>query len=178
MNETQARREYELIYVLRPQAGRAGSEKISTRVSELIKSGDGRLTQVENWGRRRLAFQVNKQNFGVYYYLKYLGTGALVSELERNLRLSDDVMKFQTVKVSDVSESADVKPEDIEFEHHEAMEDEPIESKAAGLGLDESRHRDGGRSERMADGDDDGADEGDGADASESDGSDEEGEES
>lgn len=135
MNEAQARREYELIYVLRPQTTRAESEKVANRVGDVIKGNDGTLTCVENWGRRRLAFSVRKQRFGVYYYLRYLGGGVLVAELERAMRLSDDVMKFQTVKVSDDGAPREVPAEELQFEHVEP--DLTIEepSIAEGLGL-------------------------------------------
>src|SRR6187399_1598602 len=99
-------REYETIYVLRPDAGREASESISTRVQDVISKQRGALTRVENWGYRKLAYPVKKHGRGVYVYLKYLGDGELVSELERNLRLQDAVLKFQTVRLEDVKSGA------------------------------------------------------------------------
>lgn len=141
MAETQtitSARQYETIYVLRPDAGREASEKISSRVMDVISKQQGSLTRVENWGFRKLAYTVSKHNRGVYVYLQYAGDGALVTELERNLRLQDAVLKFQTVKVADEAAQAPAKPEDIEFEHVEAPpDDEPEESFARTLGLEE-----------------------------------------
>jgi small subunit ribosomal protein S6 len=76
----------------------------------------------------------------VYVYLKYVGDGALVSELERNLRLQDAVLKFQTVKISDAAQAVAAKPDEIEFEHLDVVEDtEPEDSVAKTLGLEGGR---------------------------------------
>jgi small subunit ribosomal protein S6 len=133
-------REYETIYVLRPDAGREASESIGTRVLDVISKQHGSLTRVENWGYRKLAYPVRKHARGVYVYLKYVGDGALVSELERNLRLQDAVLKFQTVKIGAAAATDAPKPEDIEFEHLDVVEDaEPEESLAKTLGLEDVR---------------------------------------
>lgn len=130
-------REYETIYVLKPDAGKATSESIGARVLDVISKQHGALTRVENWGYRKLAYPVRKHARGVYVYLKYVGDGALVSELERNLRLQDAVLKFQTVKISDAAALASAKPDEIEFEHLDVVEDiEPEDSVAKTLGLE------------------------------------------
>lgn len=133
-------REYETIYVLRPDAGREASESIGSRVLDVISKQNGSLTRVENWGYRKLAYPVRKHGRGVYVYLKYVGDGALVTELERNLRLQDAVLKFQTVKVGKGVSTEAPKPEDIEFEHLDVIEDaEPEDSLAKTLGLEDVR---------------------------------------
>lgn len=141
MAETQtlnSARQYETIYVLRPDAGRDASQKISERVVDVISKQRGALTKVENWGYRKLAYAVSKHSRGVYVFLQYAGDGALVTELERNLRLQDAVLKFQTVKVSNEAALPTAQPEDVAFEHVEAMdEDEDEESLARTLGLEE-----------------------------------------
>jgi len=121
MTETQTvsrARGYETIYIMRPDVAKEAAEKVASRVNEVVDREGGRLTQVETWGRRALAYPVGKLRRGVYVYLKYLGGGALVSELERNLRMLDDVIKYQTVLVEpevDVAAVA-VDPELVKFE--------------------------------------------------------------
>lgn len=155
MPETQTRRrEYETIYVLRPTASREASMDIEKRVNEILGRHGSSLTQVENWGRRRLAYQVQKHHRGIYIYLKYQGAGQVVSELERTLRLADDVMKFQTVKLSDIASGE--ASEAVEFEHFDGanIPEEEDESLAKQLGL-EGRggpRRDDGRDEDSNDG--------------------------
>lgn len=133
-------REYETIYVLRPDVTRDNAERIATRVEEVVARESGKLTQVETWGRRQLAYEVQRHKRGVYVYLKYLGGGALVNELERNLRMQDDVLKFQTVALRrDVDLGAiEVVPENVKFEAIEPVaegEEEDHLSRERSLGL-------------------------------------------
>ena len=138
-------REYETIYILKPDIDADSAEKIGTRLAEVVTRESGRLTKVESWGRRRLAYDIGKQRRGVYMYLKYLGGGKVVSEIERNLRLSDGVIKYQTVLVrSDVEAAAlTVADEDVKFERLELppAEDDRDESRERQLGLIEPERR-------------------------------------
>jgi len=134
-------REYETIYVLRQDVDPDGADKVAGRVAEVVARENGKLVKVETWGRRKLAYVVAKQRRGVYYYLKYLGGGAVVSELERNLRMLDTVVKFQTVLLRDEVEveTVAVDPEEVKFTRIEAMpEDEKEESRERMLGLIEA----------------------------------------
>jgi small subunit ribosomal protein S6 len=131
-------REYETIYVLRPDVDPDGADRVATRVAEVVERESGRLVKVESWGRRKLAYTVAKQRRGVYYYLKYLGQGGLVSELERNLRMLDTVLKFQTVLLrEDIEpESVVIDPEEIKFVPLEPpTEEDKEESREKALGL-------------------------------------------
>lgn len=111
-------REYETIYILRPDTSKEAQERVAARMSEVLTRENGRLTSIENWGRRALAYPVAKQKRGVYVYLRYLGAGGLVSELERNLRVLDEVVKFQTLQLRNEVDLATVSvaPEDLKFE--------------------------------------------------------------
>lgn len=135
-------REYETIYILRPDVDAETAEKIGNRVQEVVDREKGKLTKVELWGRRRLAYDIAKQKRGVYVYLKYLGGGNVVAEIERNLRLSDSVIKFQTVFVRNDVETGTVEiaNEDVKFERLELppLEDEKDDSRERQLGLIES----------------------------------------
>ena len=141
-------REYETIYILKPDVARDAQEKIASRLNEVLSRENGKLTLIENWGRRPLAYPIGKARRGVYVYLKYLGGGALVSEIERNLRMLDDVIKYQTVLMNpDVDAgSVTVNEEDVKFEAVEPpAEEEPEESLERRLGLIEGerpRHDD------------------------------------
>jgi small subunit ribosomal protein S6 len=134
-------REYETIYVLRQDVDPDGADKVAGRVAEVVARENGKLVKVETWGRRKLAYTVAKQKRGVYYYLKYLGGGAVVSELERNLRMLDTVVKFQTVLLRDDVEvdTVAIDPEEVKFTRIELMpEEEKEESRERALGLVEA----------------------------------------
>jgi small subunit ribosomal protein S6 len=94
-------REYETIYILRPDVDKETADILTSRLADSVKSEKGRLTQVELWGRRRLAYEIRGLRRGVYVYFKYLGRGNVVSELERQLRLADSVIRYQTILVRD-----------------------------------------------------------------------------
>jgi small subunit ribosomal protein S6 len=136
-------REYETIFILRSEVTKESSETISTRLIDVVGREGGKLTRIESWGRRRLAYPVGKQKRGVYMYLKYIGRGGLVSEVERNLRLLDDVIKYQTVKLDDevTRDAVVVAAEDVKFEYVEPPPDAEEDSRARELGLEE-RDRD------------------------------------
>jgi small subunit ribosomal protein S6 len=151
-------REYETIYVLRPDVTRESQERIANRVGEAVTRENGKLTTLENWGRRQLAYTVKKFRRGVYVYVRYVGGGPLVSEIERNLRMLDDVLKYQTVQVAiDIDqESVEVKPENVTFEAvepaTEAELEEPIERR---LGLEQPVERERPQRSESEDGEED-----------------------
>jgi small subunit ribosomal protein S6 len=110
-------REYETIYILRPNAGEEAADKVAGRVVEVCGKLKGKLVEVDVWGRRRLAYKIKGHGRGVFYYLRYLGYPGLVQEIERNLRMLDGVLKFQSVKLKDEIDPAtvEVDPEAIKF---------------------------------------------------------------
>jgi small subunit ribosomal protein S6 len=137
---TQALRnkEYETIYVLKSDVDADTAEKIQGRVSEVVTRESGKLVKVEAWGRRKLAYPVGKQKKGVYVYVKFVGRGGLVQELERNLRLSDAVIKWQTVLTKEhvELEAVTVDPEEVKYARLELPpEAEEQESRERALGL-------------------------------------------
>lgn len=134
-------KEYETIYILRADIDSDSAEKIAHRVTEVIDREKGKLVKVENWGRRRLAFEIKKQKRGVYTFVKFLGRDAIVAELERNLRMLDTVIRFQTVKTADNVKLADIQvdPEELKFAPLEAQsEDDKDDSREKQLGFIDS----------------------------------------
>jgi small subunit ribosomal protein S6 len=131
-------KEYETIYVLRSDVDAETAERVQGRVSDALDREKGKLVKVESWGRRKLAYPIGKQRKGVYVYLKYVGGGGLVAEVERNLKLQDAVVKFMTVQTADAVDigSLQVDPEETKLGKIElAPEDEKEESREKQLGL-------------------------------------------
>jgi small subunit ribosomal protein S6 len=129
---------YETIYILRSDVDADTAEKVQSRVAEVVAREAGKLVKVEAWGRRKLAYAVGKQKKGVYVYVKYVGRGGLVAELERNLKLADSVIKFQTVLTDEVVQldAVTVDPEEVKMQRLElAPEAEETESRERALGL-------------------------------------------
>ncbi len=132
-------REYETIYILRPDVSNDAAEKIVERAKDVIGRLDGTLTKLDNWGKRRLAYPIHKNTRGIFVYLKYVGFNDLVAELERNLRLLDEVVRFQTVLLDEDIDPASVSvdPEEVQYLHveeEEQAEDVELE-RARSLGM-------------------------------------------
>lgn len=94
-------REYETIYILRPDANETTISEVNKKVRGVIEGNGGQLLKVENWGKRRLAFEVQKHLKGTYLFWHYLGKSGLVDEVERNLKIADSVIRFYTVKIAE-----------------------------------------------------------------------------
>ena len=131
-------REYETIYILRSDVDAEAAQRVQARVADALEREHGKLVKVEAWGRRRLAYPLGKQRRGVYVYLKYVGGGGLVAEVERNLKLQDAVIKFMTVQSADDVDLSllQIDPEETTLGKLELPpEEEKEESREKQLGL-------------------------------------------
>lgn len=130
--------EYETIYILRPNVDAADAEKVFARAQEVFGKVDGKLLLVENWGKRKLAYLIKNFSRGIFVYLKYAGYDGAVAELERNLRLLEPVMRYQTVLLQrgvDI-DAYNVEAEAVAFAAvEETEEEEEEETLEARLGL-------------------------------------------
>jgi small subunit ribosomal protein S6 len=93
--------EYETTLLVRPDVAGDAIEATLDRVREAIRSRGGKLIAINHWGKKKLAYPIAKHTRGVYVHTQYLGQGDLVAEVERNLRISDTVLRFLTVRVAD-----------------------------------------------------------------------------
>jgi small subunit ribosomal protein S6 len=100
-DEPGTQREFETIFILRPDTNQDGIQLVNTRIRGVIDQMGGRLVKLDNWGKRKLAYEVKKQLKGIYLYWQYLGTAGVVEEIERNLRMLDSVIRYYTVKIDE-----------------------------------------------------------------------------
>lgn len=94
-------REYETVTILRPDTGKPQIMTLIERVQGVVAERGGGLVKIDSWGMRVLAYPVAHQRKGIYLYWRFLGGSDMVAEIERNLRLSDRVMRFYTIRVDD-----------------------------------------------------------------------------
>src|SRR5262245_43843511 len=106
-------REYETIYILRPNTPNEGVAEVNTRIKGVIEGMGGKVIKVDNWGKRRLAYEVAKERKGIYLYWLYLAQPGVVEETERNLRMLDSVIRYLTVKV-DENIDVSARPSEID----------------------------------------------------------------
>jgi len=88
---------YETLFVVHPEKGLRMKEFVE-RFKKVIEGQDGTLSQVDEWGVRDLAYKIDKQGRGYYTLLRYRATGRAVEELERNLKLTDGILRYLTVR--------------------------------------------------------------------------------
>lgn len=91
--------EYETTYVARPDLGEDVLTRLAEKLAGAVANGGGTVLVSEDWGKRKLAFPVKRQQRGHYLYLDYVGPSGLVAELERILRLEDVLLRFMTVRI-------------------------------------------------------------------------------
>jgi len=86
-------REYETIYILRPNTPNEGVAEVNTKVKAVIEGQGGKILKVDNWGKRRLAYTIRKQRDGHYVLMNVSLPNKATAELERNLRFLEPVMR-------------------------------------------------------------------------------------
>src|SRR5260370_3995 len=94
-------RTYEIMFIVRPDVEEAELDKLIEGFSANVTSGGGEVKSVEKMGRRRLAYTVRKFNDGFYVLLNVAAAGSLIAEIERRLRVSEQVIKFITVRMDE-----------------------------------------------------------------------------
>jgi small subunit ribosomal protein S6 len=119
-------REYETIYILRPNVDSDEAAKVADRVQDVMTRLGAKITKVDTWGKRKLAYPIKRFGRGVFVYVRYVGMNDVVAELERNLRILEPVIRFQTIVNRDFVELGDVASdaEETKFERIEVAADE------------------------------------------------------
>ena len=104
-------RRYETIIIADPDLSAEQRDPILQRVSDVVKEGDGSLALTDEWGARKLAYEIKKKNRGYYIRFDFCGTGAVVSEMERFFRIDDRVLKYMTVLLDKDADIEKIKEE-------------------------------------------------------------------
>ena len=99
--EVEMNRTYEIMFIVRPDVEEAELDKLIETFSGHVTTGGGTVKSVEKMGRRRLAYTVKKFNDGFYVLLIVEAPASLISEIERRLRVSEQVIKFITVRTDE-----------------------------------------------------------------------------
>ncbi len=88
---------YESVIIINPNLEEESVKNLIKKFSDLINT-DGTVASVEEMGKRKLAYEIKKQKEGFYIVFKFEAKPELISELERNYRITDEVMKFIVIK--------------------------------------------------------------------------------
>ncbi len=98
MSET---RQYEVVYVVSPEITEEGVTELHERIAEIVGQLGGSIDKTDNWGRRRLAYEINRHREGTYVIELVTGPGTLVTELDRRLRVMEQLLRHLIVRVDE-----------------------------------------------------------------------------
>jgi small subunit ribosomal protein S6 len=100
-------RTYELMFIVRPDMAEEDQDKLISTLESVVTTSGGQMKNVEKMGKRRLAYTVRRFHDGVYILLTFEGSGGLVHELERRLRVTEPVIKFLSVRTDEEQKRLD-----------------------------------------------------------------------
>ncbi len=90
---------YETIYIIHAELNEEDVESHIKRVENLVTRLGGEIVKTERWGKKRLAYEVNKQRYGYYVLLRLRGDSTILLELERHYRLTEGIIKSQVIRL-------------------------------------------------------------------------------
>jgi small subunit ribosomal protein S6 len=93
--------EYELMYIVHPEADEDAVNGINEQVTAWIVARGGQVSKTNVWGRRRLLFEIRKQNEGTYVVMNLQLAGAALAEVERNVKLHEKILRYMFVRLGD-----------------------------------------------------------------------------
>jgi len=102
-----ANRQYELVYILPPDTTEQQVAELHEQVGQVVTRMNGQMEKNENWGRRRLAYEIGHHKEGVYVLDVINGSGELMKELDRRLRVMDIVIRHMVVRVDEEKKVVD-----------------------------------------------------------------------
>ena len=120
-------RRYETFVIINPDISQEERDPLIERVKELITQMDGFLVFVDDWGERKLAYEIRKKERGYYVRVDYCGMASLVNEIERFFRIDDRALKYMTVLLDKEADLEKVQEEKAAVESRKAAENVPEE---------------------------------------------------
>ncbi len=94
-------RSYEILFIADPNLGEPEVDALAVQVQGFVEQAGGKLQKMEKWGKKRLAYSVRRHHEGSYVLLVVDGSGGLIKEIERRLKVTDGIIRFLTVRVDD-----------------------------------------------------------------------------
>jgi small subunit ribosomal protein S6 len=116
---------YELLYIVHPDL-EASIDKITDRIKNAIETRGGKLTYEENWGKRKLAYNIKKSDVGIYVLWYFEAPKSSLAKIEREIRLTEEVIRFMVLSAPDKIKVKAEKPkkEAVKTEEKEEVKTE------------------------------------------------------
>ena len=99
-------RTYEIAFIAAPNTTDDDLSKLNSQIEQIVTDRGGKITKVDNWGRRKLAYRIEKFDEGNYTFVYVEGTGQEIAEVERRLRVTDFVIRHLTVRTDEALKRA------------------------------------------------------------------------
>ena len=99
---------YEVVYIIDPAVEDEARKALIAKFNDLITGNGGSVDKVEEWGKRRLAYAIDYKTEGYYVLVNFQAEADLPKELERNLQISDSVIRYQVIKL--IERKVGIKP--------------------------------------------------------------------
>ena len=100
-------RQYELVYIVSPDASEQAVADLHTQVEQIVQRFNGTLDKTENWGKRKLAYEIGHAREGTYVVETITGSGELMKEIDRRLRVTEGLLRHLIVRVDESTIKAD-----------------------------------------------------------------------
>ena len=121
-------RRYETIFIVNPDLSAEQHTPVFDKIKDLISQQQGILVHIDEWGTRKLAYEIKKKIRGYYVRLDYCGAGPLVNELERFFRIDDRVLKYMTIVLDQQVDAESINKEIAEIEEAKAAQEKVKEA--------------------------------------------------
>lgn len=99
---------YETVFITRQDLTEGQVKELTKGFEDILKKEGGKVTKTEQWGLRTLAYRINKSRKGHYTLIESDAPGSAIIELERNLRLNEDVVRYLSIKLDELSKGPSV----------------------------------------------------------------------
>ena len=140
------KRIYEVVFIIDPDTPDEEIKRLTENLQTIVTDQGGTITKSEVMGRRQLAYQIGRKNEGVYVLFEIEGTGREIAELERRMRVSDQVIRYLTVRVDEERRRA----EKLKARRARKTSKRPFAAAAAGGGRGAATNVAGGGEENQA----------------------------
>lgn len=134
---------YETIIIIDPDLSKEAETPILDRVNDLISQFKGFLIETDDWGTKKLAYDIKKKSRGHYVRFDFCGDGPLIQEMERSFRINDKVMKYMTVLLDEAADLDAIKTEMAEKEAAKAQAEAPVPAPEAEENVEDEASTDG-----------------------------------
>jgi small subunit ribosomal protein S6 len=109
---------YENLFIVKPDATEEEIDHLIEQMSKNVTSAGGTVDKVDKWGKRRLAYRVEKCREGSYVLMQFTAEASAVREFERRMRVQDSVIKFLTVRIDETLKRVDKRKKEREKRAH------------------------------------------------------------